>query len=87
MEVCSVHLYRRNSGQADFILECPEGAKSLEAFCDGLQKFTQFNSFKELATLAYGDTTRNCCIVSSIDFDRDGEYFAVAGVTKKIKVQ
>ena len=66
--------------------EQPEGAESLEHFCDGLQKFTQFNSFRELATLTYGEQTNNCCSVSSIEFDRDGEYFAVAGVTKKIKV-
>ena len=45
-----------------------------------------FNSFRELATLTYGEQTNNCCIVSSIEFVRDGEFFAVAGVTKKIKV-
>ena len=66
--------------------EQPEGEESLEHFCDGLQKFTQFNSFRELATLTYGEQTNNCCIVSSLEFDRDGEFFAVAGVTKKIKV-
>ena len=66
--------------------EQPEGDESLEHFCDGLRKFTQFNSFRELATLTYGEQTNNCCSVSSIEFDRDGEYFAVAGVTKKIKV-
>ena len=67
-------------------VEQPEGDESLEQFCDSLQKFTRFNSFRELATLTYGDQTNNCCIVSSIEFDRDGEFFAVAGVTKKIKV-
>ena len=66
--------------------EQPEGAESLEHFCDGLQKFTQFNSFRELATLTYGEQTNNCCSVSSVEFDHDGEFFAVAGVTKKIKV-
>jgi E3 ubiquitin-protein ligase RFWD2 len=66
--------------------EPPDGQKSLERFCDGLDKFTQFRTFRELATLTYGDPTNNCCIVSSIEFDRDGEFFAVAGVTKKIKV-
>lgn len=68
------------------LVEPPEGQESLEHFCDVLQKFTQFQSFRELATLTYGDQTSNCCIVSSIEFDRDGEFFAVAGVTKKIKV-
>ena len=74
--------------KADYssVLEFPEGAKCLEVLCESLQKLTQFQSFKELATLAYGDTTGNCSVVASIDFDRDGEYFACAGVTKKIKV-
>ena len=63
--------------------EQPEGDESLEHFYEGLQKFT---SFRELATLTYGEQTNNCCIVSSIEFDRAGECFAVAGVTKKIKV-
>ena len=68
------------------VAEPPDGQKSLERFCDGLDKFTQFRTFRELVTLTYGDPTNNCCIVSSIEFDRDGEFFAVAGVTKKIKV-
>ena len=72
------------------MIECaepPDGQQSLVKFCDGLDKFTQFRTFKQLATLTYGDPSSNCCIVSSIDFDRDGEFFAVAGVTKKIKVE
>jgi E3 ubiquitin-protein ligase RFWD2 len=66
--------------------EPPDDAESLKRFCDSLHKFTQFQSFQELATLTYGDPASNCCIVSSIEFDRDGEFFAVAGVTKKIKI-
>jgi E3 ubiquitin-protein ligase RFWD2 len=66
--------------------EPPDGAESLEQFSDDLQKFTKYKLFRELATLTYGDPSSNCCIVSSIEFDRDGEFFAVAGVTKKIKV-
>ena len=69
------------------LAEPPEGDKSFKVFCDGLHKFTQFRTFQELATLAYGEPSSNCCIVSSIEFDRDGEFFAVAGVTKKIKVK
>ena len=72
----------------DYLLssEPPDSQESLLQISEGLQKFTKFNSFRELATLTYGDQTSNCCIVSSIEFDRDGEFFAVAGVTKKIKV-
>ena len=58
----------------------PDVEESLKRFCGNLQKFTQFQTLQERATLWYGDAT------TSVGFDRDGEYFAVAGVTKKIKV-
>lgn len=72
--------------QLPVIGEPPEAEEGLQQFSNGLQNLTKFHSFQELATLTYGDQTSNCCIVSSIEFDRDGEFFAVAGVTKKIKV-
>lgn len=74
------------SGEMVHYLEPPEAEEGLQQFSNGLQNLTKFHSFQELATLTYGDQTSNCCIVSSIEFDRDGEFFAVAGVTKKIKV-
>ena len=72
-------------------VEPPDDEENLQRFCSNLHKFTRFLSFQELATLTYGDATKgidkrsNCC-VSSLDFDRDGAYFAVAGMTSKIKV-
>ena len=39
-----------------------------------------------ISSLNYGDQSNSCSIVSSIEFDKDGEMFAVGGVTKKIKV-
>ena len=67
-------------------VEPPDDDESLKRFCSSLHKFTQFQSFQELASLTYGDPTSNCCTVTGVQFDRDGEYFAVAGLTKKIKV-
>ncbi|XP_075918935.1 E3 ubiquitin-protein ligase COP1-like [Petromyzon marinus] len=59
----------------------------LEEFQDCLAKFTRYSSVRPLATLSYtSDIYNGSSIVSSIDFDRDCDYFAVAGVTKKIKV-
>jgi len=58
----------------------------LEDFKGGLRNFTQFSTFREVSSLTYGDPGSGCNIVSSIEFDRDAEFFAVAGVTKKIKV-
>ena len=55
-------------------------------FTRGLHNFTRYSSFRELSALAYGDQTANYPIVSSIDFDKDGDFIAVAGLTKKIKV-
>ncbi|CAG8674650.1 10559_t:CDS:1, partial [Paraglomus occultum] len=55
----------------------------LSDFCDSLSTFTHYSRFKLVNTLRYGDIFN---IVSSIEFDRDDEYFATAGVTKKIKI-
>ncbi|KAJ3594427.1 hypothetical protein NHX12_003734 [Muraenolepis orangiensis] len=64
----------RSLGQLDDFMEC-------------LSKFTRYNSVRPLATLSYAsDLYNGSSIVSSIEFDRDCDYFAIAGVTKKIKV-
>ncbi|XP_047134995.1 E3 ubiquitin-protein ligase COP1 isoform X1 [Hydra vulgaris] len=60
---------------------------ALDFVAESLTKFTQFSSCKKLATLNYAsDIYNGSSIVSSIEFDRDCDYFAIAGVTKKIKV-
>ena len=47
----------------------------------------RFSSFRELAMLRYGDgPVGTNSIVTGIEFDKDGDLFAVAGVTRKIKV-
>ncbi|XP_064616123.1 E3 ubiquitin-protein ligase COP1-like isoform X2 [Liolophura sinensis] len=62
----------------------PDG---FERFTESLSKFTRFSNFRPLATLSYAsDIYNGSSIVSSIEFDRDCDYFAIAGVTKKIKV-
>lgn len=58
----------------------------LQIFSETLKRFTSYSRWRELSSLSYGDPSTPCSIVSSIEFDRDGEIFAVAGVTKKIKV-
>ncbi|XP_074654069.1 E3 ubiquitin-protein ligase COP1-like isoform X2 [Tubulanus polymorphus] len=63
------------------------GCDGLDEFTDNLSKFIKFSSFRPLASLSYAsDIYNGSSIVSSIDFDRDCEFFAIAGVTKKIKV-
>ncbi|KAN0021792.1 hypothetical protein ACTFIU_003937 [Dictyostelium citrinum] len=67
-------------------IESLKVGKGLLSFSRNLLKFTKYNEFKVLATLKYGDLFNTSSIVSSIEFDRDEEYFATAGVTKKIKI-
>lgn len=66
----------------------PEGTpKTLNLFRENLIKFSKFNQLRTLSTLNYSNDTNNMStIVSSIEFDKDCEYFAVAGVTKRIKI-
>lgn len=59
----------------------------LNEFRENLVKFSRYNSLRSLATLNYSsDMFNNSTIVSSIEFDKDNEFFAIAGVTKRIKV-
>lgn len=59
----------------------------LDEFRENLVKFSRYNSLRLLATLNYSsDLFNNSTIVSSIEFDKDNEFFAIAGVTKRIKV-
>ncbi|KAI1321446.1 RING finger and WD repeat domain-containing protein 2 [Mortierella claussenii] len=59
---------------------------ALSSFCSTISKFTKFSHFEHINTLRYADIFNTSSIVSSIEFDRDDEYFATAGVTKKIKI-
>lgn len=62
------------------------GEGPYEEFAETLEQFTRFSGWREISSLNYGDQSTTFSIVSSIEFDRDGELFAVGGVTKKIKV-
>ncbi|XP_054264370.1 E3 ubiquitin-protein ligase COP1-like isoform X1 [Macrosteles quadrilineatus] len=71
--------------------KCTEGnvstAVGLDLFRENLVKFSRYNTLRPLATLNYSsDIFNNSTIVSSIEFDKDNELFAIAGVTKRIKV-
>ncbi|KAJ2796373.1 hypothetical protein H4S07_006239, partial [Coemansia furcata] len=58
----------------------------LAEFLETLTTFARYEQFRPVATLRYGDGTASAAIVASIEFDRDEEIFAVAGVTRKIKI-
>ncbi|KAJ1936474.1 hypothetical protein GGF37_005594, partial [Kickxella alabastrina] len=62
------------------------GEEGLDEFLETLTTFARHEKFRPVATLRYGDSTASTAIVASIEFDRDDEIFAVAGVTRKIKI-
>ena len=56
-------------------------------YCNFKKVVLRYNSVRPLATLAYTtDMFNNSSIVSSIEFDKNQEFFAIAGVTKRIKI-
>ncbi|XP_076300920.1 E3 ubiquitin-protein ligase COP1-like [Lasioglossum baleicum] len=79
-----LHLGHKTEGQNDAWHGSSSG---LDVFRENLVKFLKYNSLRPLATLNYSsDIFNNSTIVSSIEFDKDNEFFAIAGVTKRIKV-
>lgn len=62
--------------------------KSLDTFRENLVKFSRYSQLRTLSTLNYSNDNNvmPSTIVSSIEFDKDNEFFAIAGVTKRIKI-
>ncbi|KAI3936989.1 hypothetical protein MKX01_015204 [Papaver californicum] len=58
----------------------------IEPFLDGLCKYLSYSKLKVKADLKQGDLLNSSNLVCSLNFDRDKEFFATAGVNKKIKV-
>ncbi|KAI3954974.1 hypothetical protein MKW98_004977 [Papaver atlanticum] len=61
-------------------------ADRVGAFFDGLCKYTRYKKFEVRGTLRNGDLLSSANVICSLSFDRDEEYFAAAGVSKKIKI-
>lgn len=58
----------------------------INSFLEGLCKYLSFSKLEVKADLKQGDLLNSSNLVCSLSFDRDGEFFATAGVNKKIKV-
>ncbi|KAH6835464.1 SPA1-related 3 [Perilla frutescens var. hirtella] len=58
----------------------------INTFLEGLCKYLSFSKLNVKADLKQGDLLNSSNLVCSLSFDRDGEFFASAGVNKKIKV-
>ncbi|CAH9135821.1 unnamed protein product [Cuscuta epithymum] len=58
----------------------------LTDFQSVLSTFTRYSRLRVIAEIRHGDIFHSANIVSSIEFDRDDEFFATAGVSRLIKV-
>ncbi|OVA14916.1 Protein kinase domain [Macleaya cordata] len=58
----------------------------INPFLEGLCKYLSFSKLKVKADLKQGDLLSSSNLVCSMSFDRDKEFFATAGVNRKIKI-
>ncbi|XP_021287476.1 protein SPA1-RELATED 3 isoform X1 [Herrania umbratica] len=58
----------------------------INPFLEGLCRYLSHSKLKVKADLKQGDLLNSSNLVCSLGFDRDAEFFATAGVNKKIKV-
>ncbi|KAK4761532.1 hypothetical protein SAY87_029416 [Trapa incisa] len=56
------------------------------AFFDGLCKYARYSKFEVRGVLRNGEFSNTANVICSLSFCRDEDYFAAAGVSKKIKV-
>ncbi|CAH8283719.1 unnamed protein product [Eruca vesicaria subsp. sativa] len=56
------------------------------AFFDGLCKYARYSKFETRGVLRTGELNNTSNVICSLGFDRDEDYFATAGVSKKIKI-
>ncbi|CAN4127250.1 unnamed protein product [Withania somnifera] len=59
---------------------------SLGGFFDGLCKYGRYSKFRARGILRNADLNSFANVICSLSFDRDEEYLAAGGVSKKIKV-
>lgn len=69
-----------NSARADLY------SSGLDDFQSVLTAFTRYSRLSVIAELRHGDLFHSSNIVSSIEFGRDDELFATAGVSRRIKI-
>lgn len=58
----------------------------LGAFFDGLCKYARYNKFEVHGTVRNSDILNSANVICSLSFDRDEDYLATAGISKKIKI-
>ncbi|CAL5360170.1 unnamed protein product [Camellia sinensis] len=77
---------RDNGCQAQKDKEKNKPIDRIGAFFSGLCKYARYSKFEVRGILRNGDFHNSANVICSLSFDRDQEYFAAAGVSKKIKI-
>ncbi|CAG0879455.1 unnamed protein product [Cyprideis torosa] len=93
-DLTDVYLSKRTKTEPSLLFDFSRSAASsssgneaFEEISASLVPLTRYTHLVPLATLNYTtDFGSSANIVSSIEFDKDSEFFAIAGVTKRIKV-
>ncbi|KAK7308948.1 hypothetical protein RJT34_05304 [Clitoria ternatea] len=66
--------------------EKPKRKDALGTFFDGLCKYARYSKFEVRGVLRNADFNNPANVICSLSFDRDEDYFASAGISKKIKI-
>ncbi|XVE58009.1 hypothetical protein DITRI_Ditri04bG0135800 [Diplodiscus trichospermus] len=77
---------RENWHLAQKYEEIPNPTDSLGAFFDGLCKYARYSKLEVRGMMRSGEFNNSSNVISSLSFDRDEDYFAAAGFSKKIKI-
>ena len=64
----------------------PKRKDTLGTFFDGLCKYARYSKFEVRGVLGNADFNNPANVICSLSFDRDEDYFASAGISKKIKI-
>ncbi|XP_004293335.1 PREDICTED: E3 ubiquitin-protein ligase COP1-like isoform X1 [Fragaria vesca subsp. vesca] len=87
LEECYLQKRRNGNKQGDLdAMDIEDYNPGLEDFYAMLKGFTKYSRLRVISELRQGDIFHSANIVSSIEFDRDEELFATAGVSRCIKV-
>ncbi|KAK7307892.1 hypothetical protein VNO77_41344 [Canavalia gladiata] len=79
-------LRNRDNWYAQKGKEQPKRKDTLGTFFDGLCKYARFCKFEVRGVLRNADFNNPANVICSLSFDRDEDYFASAGISKKIKI-
>ncbi|KAK2966484.1 hypothetical protein RJ640_019013, partial [Escallonia rubra] len=77
---------RENWCQAPKDAENHKPTDRLGVFFDGLCKYARYSKFEVRGVLRNGEFSNSANVICSLNFDRDEDHFATAGVSRKIKI-